>query len=280
MGAKKKFEYICADCSGNRNALFRVDSEYENNYDCVDTCIVWHELTFYGIPFGLSDDQLNSIDRGDYTNAIKIGELLGCIILCRQMIKEGYEPLEICDDSNADLEYTISALSDEGGPLNEISGDPEQDVFYIHEFSIEKKYDSAPLKSRILEELPGLILSLFNMAPDIIAFYPEPLEHEPDKTKEEQHEVILKIAADKLDSAIGGIIMDEKSEQVPENVVKFADAYQFSEEEMNYLMGRRTPGISYSKEYKDLNEFGFYELNGFVEVGDSRLLFKEVTRGN
>jgi hypothetical protein len=280
MGTIKKFESICADCTTQQNILFRMDSDYEDNYDCVDTCIIWNTINFYGVPFNLSDDQLNDIYSGDYKNAVKIGEIFGCLILCKQMIKEGYDPLEVCDDSNGDLEYTISALSDEGEPLNEDDGDSEQDVYYIHEFKMVKEYDDAPLKSRILEELPGLILSLLHDAPDILAFYPEPLEYEPDKSQEERHEVLRNIAADKIDSAFGGMIGEKKTGKDSENVVKFADAYQFSEDELNYIMGRRNPGSSYPEQAKDQKEFAFYEANGFEEIGNSRLLYKEVGRGD
>jgi hypothetical protein len=116
----------------------------------------------------LSDNQLGNIDNGDYLNAVKIGKLFGCLVLCKQMIKEDNDPLEVCDDSDGDLEYTISALRDEGGPLNLEHGNPDQDVYYIHELQMESGYEYDPLKSKILEELPGLILSFLHVAPDIL----------------------------------------------------------------------------------------------------------------
>jgi hypothetical protein len=190
------------------------------------------------------------------------------------MIEEGYDPLEVCDASDGDLEYTISALSDEDGPLNMETGDPEQDVFYIHELQMESGNDDAPLKGRILDELPGLIFSFLHIAPDILAFYPAPLEYTPDPAEEERYQILQNIAAQKIDSAIGAIIGEQPAEQPGGNVLKFADAYRFSEDELKFVTRRRYSGSSYPDEAKDLKEYAFYQANGFEEVGNSRLLYK------
>lgn len=273
-----EFDYICADCSGKQNHMFRMDDDYDD-YDCHDTCVVWNRMTFYGVPFDISDEHMNRIHEGDYTDAVKIGELMGCLIFCKQILAEGEDPLEICDDVDVDLEYTISALSDEGGPLNMESGDPEQDVYYIHELKMEPGYDDALLKSKIINELPGLILTFFHVNPDLLAFYPAPLEYAPDPNVEVRYQVLQNIAAQKVDSAIGAIIGDPSKKLEPNNIVKFGDAYQFTKDELNLVMRRRHSGSSYPAEAKDREEYAFYEANGFEEVGNSRLLYKYVGRG-
>jgi hypothetical protein len=40
------------------------------------------------------------------------------------MVTDGYDPLPVCDDESQDLEYIMSALSDEGDLLNEWTGEP------------------------------------------------------------------------------------------------------------------------------------------------------------
>jgi len=85
---------------------------------------------------------MGSIYEADYGDAVKIGELFGCLILCRQIIDENEDPLIICDDIDGDLEYTISALSDHDGPQNPEEGDPYQDVYYIHDFKMKEGYES------------------------------------------------------------------------------------------------------------------------------------------
>lgn len=99
---------------------------------------------------------LEQCDEGIYDDAVKIGHISGCLILCKQMIDEGYPPWDLCDNANGDLGYAISALSADGQPLSE-KENPYQDLFYIHAFHMEHEYNKAALKSRILIELPRLL---------------------------------------------------------------------------------------------------------------------------
>lgn len=46
--------------------------------------------------------------------------------------------------------------------------------------------------------------------------------------------------------------------------------------ELNIIMGRRRPKRSYPESAKDQREFEFYQANGFIEAGYSRLLYKQV----
>lgn len=41
------------------------------------------ELDFYGVPIDTDDERCNEIYEYDYTNAIHIGKLGGCLILCK-----------------------------------------------------------------------------------------------------------------------------------------------------------------------------------------------------
>jgi hypothetical protein len=54
-----------------------------------------------------------------------------------------------------------------------------------------------------------LILSFLHVAPDILAFYPAPLEYTPDPAKEERYQILQSIAAQKIDIAIGPIIGEQ-----------------------------------------------------------------------
>ena len=264
-----RFESICADYSIKDRLIFDVDFIHNDKFDdCLDTCLIWCQMIFYGIPFELSDTQTGRIYDGDYQDCVKIGELSGCLILCKQIINNGFEPWDICDASDGDLVYTISALSSGDGPLNVETGGPEQDVFYIHEFQIEPRCDDKVLKGRILNELPKLILMFLHVKPDIIAFYPAPLEYSPDPVEQERYLVIMNIAFQKIDSTV-----DEKQSH-GDNVLKFASAYQFSEDDLNFISRYRDS--SYPDEKKDQEEFSFYQAHGFLEAGNSRLLYKIV----
>lgn len=239
MASKSKFEYICAQRSHQANYMFSLDSDYEDD-DCHDSCITWDTITFYGVPYDLSDQALDNIHNGDYTDAIKIGSMYGCLILCKQMLAEGEDPWEICDDVHGDLEYTISALKDPECPLNEDDGDPYQDVYYIHEWEMEKGHNSAALKAEILDRLPNIILMLFQVKPDILAYYPSPLKYTPDPDQEARYEALQNIGKQKLEAAFS-FLKDEDSEgeTSESNVKSFGVAYKLSTNELNYLMRRR-----------------------------------------
>ena len=272
-----KFESICADFTVKQNSIFDIKNdckyEYECEYECEDTCIIWNNIKFYGVPFGLSDIQMSSVCDRNYNKVIKIGELFGCLILCKQMIKDGYDPLDECDGESADLEYTVSALQDEKGPLNYENGDPEQDVYYIRELKMEKGYDDILLKNSIIEKLPYLIFYFLHVAPDILAFYPEPLQYEFNKETEEKHNMLRNIAAAKINLSTGHYDNDEQKDK---NVIDISSNYHLTEDEINIIMNKRNSDSSYPEEAKNKKEFTFYKANGFKEMGKSRLLYKKL----
>ena len=268
MGRKKKFESIYANSSCGRDCSFDIDP-LPDEYDCHDTCIVWNKIEFFGVESNISEEKLDAIDSGNYTNATKVGTISGCLILCKQIIAEGKEPLEICDDIDEALEYTLSALTDDGEPLNLY---PEQNVYYMHEFNLEHDCNDLQLRTAILDNLPGVVLKLLHVAPDIIAFYPKPLECECDAGEEDRYQTLQSIAVQKMDAFCSN---KEKNET---NIIQFGELYQFSEDEMNMIMRRRYSGSSYPEEAKNMQEFDFYEMNGFQEAGNSRLLYKLISR--
>lgn len=276
MARKVDFEYICAHRFHSANCQFRVDAEYED-YDCSDSCIVWDTITFYGVPSGLPEEDLESIDAGDYTNAIKIGSMYGCLILCKQILAQGQDPWDICDGESGDLEATIAALKREGCPLNDDEGDPWQDVYYIHEWNMEKGYNSATLKSEILERLPKIILLLFHVKPDILAYFPTPLEYTPDPNLQARLQALEYYSREKLQAAFNSMGHGDSASvtNTPEsNIRSFGLAYKLSEKEQDELIEKIQSIGAYPESAKRKREFSFFESNGFVEAGNSRLLFK------
>jgi hypothetical protein len=158
---------------------------------------------------------------------------------------------------------------------------PDQDVYYIHEFQMESDYNDKLLKHRILDELPNVSLELFHVRPDILAYYSEPIMSriKPNPELNERKEIIKEIMNEKLDTVrekMNGIFNSgeiPKSDSNAGNIVKFADSYQFTEDEENVAMDRPYSG-TYPAEAKNQAVFEFYEANGFVEMGNSRLLYK------
>ena len=121
-----------------------------------------------------------------------------------------------------------------------------------------------------------MILTFFHVAPDLLAFYPVPIDFTLDPDEEARYQALQGIAAQKMESVIDAISVKESQKQNDRKILRFGDAYQFSKDELNFVMRRRYSGSSYPEEAKDKNEYAFYEANGFEEVGDSRLLFKYV----
>lgn len=275
MNKRVRIQSICADYLDRNSHIFFMDGDYPN-HDCADNCVIWNNIVFYGIPFDLSDEQMNRIYEENYSDAIRIGEMHGCMILCKQILDDGCDPLEICDDIDGDLEYTVSALSDEGGPLHAETGDAYQDIYYIDALKMETGYNTASIKSKIVNELPSLIRAFFHVVPDLLAFYPEPLEYSLEPNVEAKYQILGDLAAQKIDIALGEVSAADLEKQESNNIINFAGAYQFSEDELNVVMNRRHSSSSYPEEVKDRKEYTFYEANGFEEAGDSRLLYKDV----
>lgn len=189
------FEFICADCAHADNVLFTLNDDYERFHECVDDCLVWCDIVFYGIPVGLTDDQMEEIYERNYRHAVRIGRLTGCLILARDLLEMDEDPLMACDAADADLGYIMAALTDTDGPLNEETGDFYQDVFYLHDLEIGKKYGDL-YKGKILDDLPNLIFSFLHVVPDVFAFYPAPLRCAKDP-QGEGNELLPSIVAKK-----------------------------------------------------------------------------------
>ena len=136
------YKEFVADFHDGRSRCFSPNEEpgTSYSYDYTQTYLLPAIIDFFGIPFGLSETDEDDIADGDYSKAVKVATVFGWMILCRDMIYNEYDPLEVCDDENGDLEYTISALQDEGGPLNDNSGDSTQNVFYIHEIDMDEPW--------------------------------------------------------------------------------------------------------------------------------------------
>ena len=81
------------------------------------------------------------------------------MIMCEQIINDGFDPYMMCDDSSADLGYAISALQEPGAPLDEDHpyGNPWNNVIYIHEIEpVDNNLDHVVYK-KIIDELQFIL---------------------------------------------------------------------------------------------------------------------------
>lgn len=269
---------IIADFRDSRHRSFSLDEKpgTSYSYDYTQTYLLPATIDFLGIPFGLSEKDEDDIAEGDYSKAVKVATVFGWMILCRDMIYNEYDPLEVCDDANGDLEYTISALQDEGGPLNDTSGDSTQNVFYIHEIAMDEP--DSEIKQRIINELPYLIRDFLHVEPEILAYYPSRVESDWEPEDAERDFALRTYAMDLVARRIDENIGLDAFPASDEKVVPFTGDYHFSDDEIKMVMGRRHSGSGYPEELKNKEEWDLFTNVGFEEAGDSRLLYKVLWR--
>jgi hypothetical protein len=271
-----KFNNLYAEFNESNHMIFGM--EEHDDMDCHETCVLWHSMSFYGIPKNIKDEQMDRIYEGDTSNLSKIGEITGCLILCREMNRRGENPFVVCDDLDGDLGYAISVLSESGAPLDVVEGDPDQDVHYIRELDMIPEFkDDFDLKSRILQELPNLVFKFLHVTPDLVIYYPAKLELIREIEVDERYEALKGINNQKMHAAINKIFsFDQLTDQSTDsNVISFGEAYKFSDEELDILY-KDDSEPPYPEEEKDADEYMLYEMNGFEEIGESRLLCLQV----
>lgn len=127
--------------------------------------------SIWGVP---KDDEAaieNVLDGNDFTDCVELGYLTGNLILCGEMVSDGCDPMVLCDDLSADMGCVMFNLSAEGGPLNDETGDPFENILYINELTINETHQRQGLGSRILCELPWLCKRSLHIQPSILAYY-------------------------------------------------------------------------------------------------------------
>ena len=277
---KIAYKEFVADFHDGRRRTFEFNGKpgTSYSYDYTQTYLLPASIDFFGIPFGLCEVDEERTSEGDYSKATKAASVFGWLILCRDMIFNDYDPLEVCDDENADLEYTISALRDEGGPLNDDSGDYTQIVFYIHEIEMDEPDND--IKVRILNELPYLIRDFLHAEPEILAYYPSQMDSDWEPENADRDFALRTYAMNQVARHIDADFITDVPSTSDKKVVSFTGDYHFSDDEIKMVMGRRHSGSGYPEELKNKEEWDLFQKAGFEEAGDSRLLYKVLWRAD
>lgn len=356
MSKKRRLDAIVAAFTERSQARFSSSAKPGQDYDYVKTYLIHASFDLYAIhdimPGNGFDEMQSGTDArfdarfdaasgaaggpkpscngGESSLRVRMGTLSGYLILCPEMIYDKYDPLTVCDDHSADLEYVMSALTDTGGPLNPQTGEPKQNVFYIENLEIDAEYKTQRLGLRIIRELPFLVREFLHVYPDLLAYRPSPLASEWDDVSERVNalrsfamerlstRIELMLARQKApgsartgepcDGADGAAGTARNGQALPSGQKEGATdgppadllsgmsggdngpaangrriatiavtmpEYDFSEDEINLIMGRRSHLSEYPESFKDPELFRFFEKCGFHEVSGSRLLFRK-----
>ena len=266
-----EFELIIASSTQKKDYIFEASEFSGDGFDCHTSYIIPISITYKGVPANLTDEELDEMFSGNVKKYPIIATMDAWLILCKQIIDEGENPYVICDDTSGDLEYVMSALSEGKGPLNKENGNPYQNLLYIHELFVEKEYRRQGLGSRILSELPYTIANNFYNKPEIIAYFVAPTSYDwKDENQLVRENAVRYIANDRVSHYFDNIL-DKKSDD--DNIINFSSYYPLTDDDINMYIGRRHSGSSYPEELKNPVFLTFYEANGFIEAGNSRVYY-------
>ena len=248
----------------SRHSLEYEDINFESDY------IKYYSIGIFGIPHGLSEEEEDNI-FSDPEKAVRIGTIEGYLILGEEIERRGYNLYDMCDEINADLEYVISALCESGGVMQAHNITRPLNIFYIHEVEFENEEFRDMMLTDILIELPDIMFSHTNILPEMMIYYPRPLPYDTRLMD------IQKAIASETVSQV--LTRNAKLEAIQEDPTIDSDYdneephLALSQDQINMVMGKRVEGDSYPESAKDLPLWGYYELAGFSEWKNTRVLY-------
>ena len=248
----------------SRHSLEYEDINFESDY------IKYYSIGIFGIPHGLSEEEQDNI-FSDPEKAVRIGTIEGYLILGEEIERRGYNLYDMCDEINADLEYVISALCESGGVMQAHNITRPLNIFYIHEVEFENEEFRDMMLTDILIELPDIMFSHTNILPEMMIYYPRPLPYDTrlmDIQKAIASETVSQVLARnaKLEAIQEDPTIDSDYDNEEPHLA-------LSQDQINMVMGKRVEGDSYPESAKDLPLWGYYELAGFSEWKNTRVLY-------
>lgn len=139
-------------------------SYYDGEPDNYVLSIAW---TFFSAG---DEDALELSFEGDYSKCEKIGTIQGQLILNDAIREDGWDPILLCDDLEADLGFLMEEFYGEYGPLNSTYSSSCENILYIYEFFTEPNFAHSSVKDRILRELPWICKRTMHVHPGLLAY--------------------------------------------------------------------------------------------------------------
>ena len=224
-----------------------------------DNLVPYYELKIYGLPEDWDDERMYSVFN-ETDEAIYLGEVTGYMILGFEIFRQGKDMYTVCDDLSADLEFIVSALSEDDGPLSLESGGEVLNHFYIEKLELN---DDSIMKE-LIDQLPEMLITHCHVFPSTLSYYPVPLPHEESKLDKVKRDLAMMAYTDTVN-----MIFDS------ENYDPEKPHLVMSEEQQNLMLGRRSKGASYPSEYINHEEWQPFLDSGFREWRETRVLFKD-----
>ena len=141
------------------------DSYYDGDADNYVIPLFWELYSLNS-----ATEQKGSICPELTAKGNKIGTVSGHLILTRQILQDGCDPVSICDSISEDLRYVMTVMYGSTGPLNKYNEPADEQILYIHEIKMESDYEAPELKGRVIRELPWLCMKLMHIRPQIISY--------------------------------------------------------------------------------------------------------------
>ena len=244
-------EIYCVRASKTNAHIFLgegIGESFDEHY----TFLVYGEIDLYGVPAteipvknakstddsnqNTAKDRLTDVDYENLSSLVKLGTIVGTMIMVKELIDFGHNVFLTCDDEDADLGYVISVLEDKNCPMNKHTGNPYQNIFYIREIAFEEKNINKTIKKRIMRELPFIIYEFFHVRPDIMTYIAAPVgdEWKTDQQKADELAATTRVMENFEINLINYLHQDDQPYKSPK--------HSLSEKDLNVTLGRRTPG--------------------------------------
>ena len=245
-----QFDDIFTDDGTGRHYSFEYEDTDETNY------VIFCSIDICGIPSYIDEDEAEKL----YDNpkqAEPIGTITGFLILSDEMQNRDIDILDKCDEADGDLEYAVSALMENDGPFLNLE---VFNHFYIHEITLNDRYDTPEMFERVIEELPDIVFTHYHVCPDMLIYMPARRPYN-DPLDEIEREIATEVHRDNIERFLG---IKPKSE--PHLIL--------SPKQQAMALGRRYKGETYPESAKDKALWEKYESVGFEEWKNTRVMYK------
>lgn len=204
-----------------------------------------------------ADSYADAERLADFGRKESICTIDAMLLACENMVQQNYEPYEVCDSYSGELEFIYSVL-------DEYELDYNEDILYIHDIEWQSTVSDDD-KTRVINQLKGFMVNLFNIIPDLLCFYTQHTDgYQPEKILTDEKQKMMS-------NAIGDLFSPEQKDL---DVINLGNYIHFTEEEITERLGKRNKGGTYPEEFINKAEYDEFIHMGFKEIGESRLLIK------